>query len=239
MKNATQSSLILSQGIKTMSSREIADLVESRHTDVCRDVDRLIEKGVIVGCTPSAYTHEQNGQQYIEYHLDKRSSLIVVAQLSPTFTARIVDRWQELEAQVAKPTTPAELTRMDILKLAMESEEARVKAEAERDEAVRTKALIGSRREASAMAAASNAKRQVEALKQKLGEAQRWASVKAVERATGRELAWKPLRDWCNANEVEIKKVFDANYGSVNSYPLQAWRDVYQIDLSGLFAETV
>lgn len=55
----------------------------------------------------------------------------------------------------------------------------------------------------------------------------------------GRTLAWKPLRDWCNAPEDEIKKVFDANYGTVNSYPLQAWLDVYAIDLSGLFAETV
>ena len=40
------------------------------------------------------------------YQLDKRSSLIVVAQLSPQFTARIVDRWQEIKAQVARqPST--------------------------------------------------------------------------------------------------------------------------------------
>lgn len=87
--------------VKTMSSREIAELVDSRHTDVCRTIERLKEKGVIGGCTPTAYTHEQNGQQYTEYHLDKRSSLIVVAQLCPEFTARIVDRWQELEQQAA------------------------------------------------------------------------------------------------------------------------------------------
>lgn len=237
MTHAAQTSLILSQGIKTMSSREIAELVESRHDNVKRTIETLVDKGVIP--FPQSEEKPTAGRPAVEYHLDKRSSLIVVAQLSPEFTARIVDRWQELEAQVAKPPAPTELTRMDILKLAMESEEARVKAEAERDHAIATKHLIGSRREASAMAAASHAKRQVESLKQKLGEAQRWASVKAVERATGRTLAWKPLRDWCNANEVEIKKVFDANYGTVNSYPLQAWRDVYQIDLSGLFAETV
>ena len=84
----------------TMTSREIAELVESRHADVCRTIERLTEKNVIEGCAPSAYTHEQNGQQYTEYKLDKRSSIIVVAQLSPEFTARLVDRWQELEAQV-------------------------------------------------------------------------------------------------------------------------------------------
>ena len=33
----------------------------------------------------------------------KRDSMIVVAQLCPEFTARLVDRWQELEAQVAQP----------------------------------------------------------------------------------------------------------------------------------------
>lgn len=48
--------------VKTMSSREIAGLVDSRHADVCRTIERLIEKGVVGGCAPSAYTHEQNGQ---------------------------------------------------------------------------------------------------------------------------------------------------------------------------------
>jgi hypothetical protein len=31
------------------------------------------------------------------------ASFVVVAQLSPEFTAQLVDRWQELEKQVAKP----------------------------------------------------------------------------------------------------------------------------------------
>ena len=44
-----------------------------------------------------AYTHPQNGQTYECYHLNKRDSLVVVAQNCPQFTARIVDRWQELE----------------------------------------------------------------------------------------------------------------------------------------------
>lgn len=89
----------------TMSSREIAELVESRHADVCRTIERLSEKSVIKGYAPTAYTHEQNGQQYNEYHLGKRDSLIVVAQLCPEFTARIIDRWQELESQLS-PALP-------------------------------------------------------------------------------------------------------------------------------------
>lgn len=34
------------------------------------------------------------------YLVGKRDSYVVVAQLSPEFTARLVDRWQELEEQV-------------------------------------------------------------------------------------------------------------------------------------------
>lgn len=82
----------------TMSSREIAELVESRHSDVCRSIERLISTDVIEGYTPMAYTHEQNGRQYHEFLIGKRDSYVVVAQLSPEFTARLVDRWQELES---------------------------------------------------------------------------------------------------------------------------------------------
>ncbi|EKG36121.1 putative phage related protein [Pseudomonas syringae pv. avellanae str. ISPaVe037] len=45
-----------------------------------------------------------------EYHVCKRDSFIVVAQLSPEFTAALVDRWQELEDQSARPMTQAEIT---------------------------------------------------------------------------------------------------------------------------------
>ena len=110
---------------RTMSSREIAELVGSRHSDVMRTIDRLLDKRVISGCTPSAYTQEQNGQPYRQYLVCKRDSFVVVAQLCPEFTAALVDRWQELEAQVAKPV---ELSRMEILQLAMESEKARLAA---------------------------------------------------------------------------------------------------------------
>jgi hypothetical protein len=45
--------------------------------------------------------------------LEKRETYIVVAQLSPEFTARLVDRWQELESGVTLPNfaNPAEAAR--------------------------------------------------------------------------------------------------------------------------------
>lgn len=52
--------------------------------------------------------------------------------------------------------------------------------EAERDDAIRTKAEIGSRREATAMATASAAVRKAAALENELGRGKRYKSVKAI-----------------------------------------------------------
>ncbi|MDE1011976.1 MAG: phage antirepressor KilAC domain-containing protein [Paraburkholderia fungorum] len=91
----------------TMSSREIAELVESRHDSVKRAIERLAEKG-LVSFTPMVETsHEGAGARAVEvYRVGKRDSYVIVAQLSPEFTARLVDRWQELETAVAAPQLP-------------------------------------------------------------------------------------------------------------------------------------
>ncbi|HHE3615060.1 TPA: Rha family transcriptional regulator, partial [Pasteurella multocida] len=60
------------KSIITMSSREIASLINKNHSDLCRSIERLIAKGVIKGYQPMAYTHPQNGQTYYEYQLEKR-----------------------------------------------------------------------------------------------------------------------------------------------------------------------
>lgn len=87
-----------------MSSREIAELTQKRHDNVKRTIESLVEQGVIrnpqievfgeinnLGFEVNRNIYVFNGEQ------GKRDSIVVVAQLSPEFTARLVDRWQELE----------------------------------------------------------------------------------------------------------------------------------------------
>jgi len=99
----------------TMSSAEVAGLCEKRHDNVKRTIEMLAERQVI----PFPQTEEKKtaGRPAVVYQLDKRSSLIVVAQLSPEFTARIVDRWQELEVQMMPASfqgiTPETLEAID------------------------------------------------------------------------------------------------------------------------------
>lgn len=105
--------------VLTMSSREIADLVESRHDSVKRTIERLQDKGLIQ-LTPMVEVKNHLGQIVTEYQLIKRDTYVVVAQLSPEFTARLVDRWQELENQ-QMPQIPQTLS--EALRLAADQAE--------------------------------------------------------------------------------------------------------------------
>lgn len=96
-KPAKQAGIVQSQ--TTMTSREIAELVESRHDKVKQSIERL-SKNHIIGLPPMGEYLDTLGRPAQEYKICKRDSYIIVAQLSPEFTARLVDRWQELEAGI-------------------------------------------------------------------------------------------------------------------------------------------
>lgn len=116
---------------QTMSSREIAELVEKRHDNVKRTIETLVERGVIA--SPQIEEKPTTGRPAAEYVFSgergKRDSIIVVAQLCPEFTARLVDRWQELEARIAQPAIPAQLSRLQLIELAMQAEQERLALE--------------------------------------------------------------------------------------------------------------
>lgn len=88
-----------------MNSREIADLVGKRHDNVKRSIGMLFEKGVISQPQFEDGDKSLNGVAekifVFKGEKGKRDSIIVVAQLCPEFTARLVDRWAELEAQLS------------------------------------------------------------------------------------------------------------------------------------------
>lgn len=85
----------------TMSSQDIASLVDSRHDKVKQSIERLAAKGIIQ-LPPMGEVKNSQGQSVSIYHIGKRDSYVIVAQLSPEFTARLVDRWQELESNNQK-----------------------------------------------------------------------------------------------------------------------------------------
>lgn len=117
------------QNIKTMSSREIAELCKKEHKNVLRVIRELIDAQILVAqIEPLKF--EYRGQQFDYYELNKRDSMVVVARLSPEFMAAVVDRWQELEAQVAKPVFIVPQSLPQALRLAADLAEEKALLEA-------------------------------------------------------------------------------------------------------------
>ncbi|MGT5604012.1 phage antirepressor KilAC domain-containing protein [Escherichia coli] len=111
--------LINGNAIK-MTSIEIAELVGSRHDKVKQSIERLAARGVIRN-PPMVVFEKINNlgllrgvEAYVfEGEQGKRDSIVVVAQLSPEFTARLVDRWRELEETAVNiPKTLPEALRL-------------------------------------------------------------------------------------------------------------------------------
>lgn len=112
---------LITQNNLTMSSLEIADLVKSRHDNVRTSIERLANKLVIqlppmqlVEDKQSLSANNKTNAYIFSGEQGKRDSIVVVAQLSPEFTAALVDRWQELECGAPKLpnfNNPAESAR--------------------------------------------------------------------------------------------------------------------------------
>jgi len=106
----------------------------------------------------------------------------------------------------------------------------------QRDHAIVTKAQIGSRREAKAMAKASAAVREVAKLRDELGFSTRHATILKVEAATNRRFSHVNLSRWCRHHGVTPETVPDKRYPEgVKAWPAAAWAYVFDIDLAELF----
>jgi phage regulator Rha-like protein len=87
----------------TMTSREIAELTGREHDNVRRDIKNMAEAlslNLEEKLEPSS-----GGRPSKVYLLPKRESLILVSGYNLQMRAKIIDRWQELEARSA--ATPA------------------------------------------------------------------------------------------------------------------------------------
>ncbi len=236
---------LVNTNIQIMTSLEIAELVEKRHDNVKRTIESLVDQQVITlpqieeTSFSNSIGRKQNTTVYVfKGDQGKRDSIIVVAQLCPEFTARLVDRWAELEKQIAGDliSLPNFADPVEAARAWADQVEAKRLACKERDFAIETKAHISNKKTATAMATASIKSKEAEKLKEQLGESKNYASVKAVESKVGGKYNWRELKKWCVANGKKIKDIADANYGTVKIYHKDAWNAVYGIKLTDLFS---
>lgn len=221
----------------TMSSREIAELTGKEPSHVNRDIRAMLDA---LADDPELdhVREEKDARGYTAaFHLGRELTYTLLAGYSIALRRRVVARWQELEAQQTQAfAIPKSLP--EALRLAADLSEQNERLALERDTAVRTKAEIGSRREATAMATAAAKTKEVARLKYELGRSQQHATVIAVEKATGRKFAknaYVALRRATKEYGLAAVEVVDARYGSVKAWPAIAWREAYGIELAEIF----
>lgn len=114
----------IAENQKTMSSREIAELSGKQHGHVCRDVEALnatYEKMGLSKIGEGYYTHPNTGsQQHREFLLTKEQCIDLVTGYNAELRIKINRRWAELEGK------NRELSRMEILQMALESEQQKL-----------------------------------------------------------------------------------------------------------------
>lgn len=234
---------VLDSGSDYIDSQELLALVNEarkecgqkpiRNNDfVARIKDELVGEAYETFVTPMDSRKGGADQEVIG--MRRKQALRVAARESKSVRRVLVDK---LEARYQSVPAQRELSTMEILQIAMASEQGRLAEKARADEAVRTKAEIGSRREATAMATASAAVRKSKQLAERLGESEKYATVKAVKNVTDIEYGWRSLKKWCQENGFEPHKVADPQYGFIKSWPREAWLAVYGVNLSDYWGE--
>jgi Rha family phage regulatory protein len=110
----------------SMTSREIAELTGKLHKNVMRDIRSMIERfeahnsessnlsRLTWNCSAEHYKDEQ-GKDREYYRLDRDTTYCLVAGYDPVARMRIIKRWQELEAKIAKPTLQPANIDFDLL----------------------------------------------------------------------------------------------------------------------------
>jgi chemotaxis protein histidine kinase CheA len=154
--------------------------------------------------------------------------------ISPAFQLRVNQVFMDYRTgRVVLPdfSNPAEAARAWA-----DQHEKTLKLEQERNEAQRTKAWIGSKREATAMAKASAATRKANELERRLGQEENWKRVKAIpwlaeEFAITRTMyqqVGKKLKAISDELGLEIDKSPDSEYGEVKIYHIDAINELWR-----------
>lgn len=98
--------------------------------------------------------------------------------------------------------------------------------------AERTKAEIGSRREATAMNTASQAVKKANELEIELGRSKQYAAIKLMEaHYKGQSFSYHLLKRYSAILGIEVKTTFDPNFGKVNTYHADVWAAAYGLEI--------
>jgi len=212
----------------TMTSRDFAEMSGKPHNDVLKKIRKLESAYVQVFGSEGNFSlvkyTDAKGEERPEIRLNKSQALFVASRFDAVLHARVQKRWEDLESDSKKLMVPQDLPTA--LRMYANEVEQKQLAITQRDEAVRTKAEIGTRREASAMGTASAEKRRANKLEDEIGRGKNWKETRtiawvktyfAISRGMWSVLG-RQLTKLSTDIDCTVEKVESSRYGLVNAY---------------------
>ncbi len=93
--------------VRTMTSREIADLTGKRHKHVLADIEVMLDE-LGLSCIDFAVAlPDSYGRMKPCFQLPKRETLILLTRIPSPMCQRVIDRWEAWEALETGKATPA------------------------------------------------------------------------------------------------------------------------------------
>lgn len=218
---------LIQSKVTAMSSLEIASLTEKRHDHVIRDIRHMIAELKDAPNLGDQFLDVKDGRGYTsEFQLDRELTETLITGYSVVLRNRVIKRLRELESGQAQTLAIPDFSDPAAAARAWaEQYEARLIAE-------KTKAEIGSRREATAMNTASQAVKKANALEQELDKAKQYCSVKRMTMINhGQPFDWRALKTASAEMDRPPIDVFDQNYGTVKAWHADVWREVYALEI--------
>lgn len=211
----------------TMTSREIADLTGKDLGHVHRDIRSMLAELVEHDPNLDRPREDKDARGYtVCFYLNRELTETLLTGYSAELRRKVIRRWHELEANQAQSLPNFADPAAAAIAWA-EQYRARQLAE-------ETKAHIGHKREATAMATASVAVRKATKLEIELDRSKEYATVKRMEMAYhGTKFDWRLLKSTAAAMEVPAIDVFDQNYGTVKAYHASVWMEAYAVEIGG------
>ena len=231
---------------------QICEWSEMSHSTMYRRLKLLEEKGRISRCSDLNNVDmptETGAVKTTIYNLNVLNQLAMVCIESDVLNEtakKFSDILSEVETTgsygVAQKALPNDyLTALKALvaaeeekqRLALENKfitEQKALAEQQRDEAIRTKSYISDKKTATALGRVGGLVKENNCLKDNLYGNRNYRTIRAVasvNHLSDRDISWRRLKAYCITNNLQIKKVQDEKFGTISSYPVEAFMAVY------------
>ena len=222
----------------SVTSLQVAESFEKEHKNVLRDIEAILpqvpEKFVKLNFELYEYPIETGiGTRTAKAYLLSKDAFTLLTmgytgEKAMAFKIAYIARFNEMEEQL-RTTSPLLPNFRDPIAAAeawIVAERARLAEQARADYYQRTKAEIGSRREATAMNTASVLSKQNEKLRTEIGDSRTWKQVKAlpwflevfIDVPAAYSVAGRKLSELSRRLGYEIREVEDTRYGIVKAY---------------------